>query len=285
MFLRALIGMLITICMMAVTSPLRADEPAPAHETLQVESIKLGETRVVNIWLPPGYEAAREPGYPVLYMPDGGIKEDFPHVATTVNSLVRNGSIPPMLVVGIENTQRRRDMTGPTEVAEDRKIAPVIGGSGAFRSFIADELMPMIHKRYAVNGRSAIIGESAAALFIVETFFLQPKLFDTYIALDPSLWWNNQQWSREAESRLNGMEEINARLVVASADANGNGQVTVNFIQALCEHPKVGLAWVHVPRPNLRHDTIYRGVEKTVLTLAFSKNFESSPDCPDAPSP
>ena len=281
MSLRALTGILFTICLIANTSPTRADEPVPTHETLQVESTKLGETRVINVWVPPGYVAGKKSGYPVLYMPDGGIKEDFPHVVATVDSLVHSGSIPPMLVVGIENTQRRRDMTGPTEVAEDLKTAPVIGGSGAFRAFIADELMPTIRKRYAVNDKSAIIGESVAGLFIVETFFLKPNLFDTYIALDPSLWWNNEQWTREAGSRLDGMGQINARLLLASADATGNGQVTVNLVEALCQHPKAGLVWTHLPRPDLRHDNIYKGLEKTVLALAFSSKFESTKNCPD----
>jgi hypothetical protein len=69
--------------------------------------------------------------------------EDFPHVTATVQSLITAGAMRPFIVVGIENPERRRDMTGPTEVAEDRKIAPRVGGSAAFRTFIRDELMPM----------------------------------------------------------------------------------------------------------------------------------------------
>ncbi|MBK7769478.1 MAG: hypothetical protein IPI48_02800 [bacterium] len=64
----------------------------------------------------------------------------------------------------------------------------MVGGSAAFRTFIRDELMPEIGKRYRGNGRTAIVGESAAGLFILETFFIEPTLFDTYIALSPSLW-------------------------------------------------------------------------------------------------
>jgi hypothetical protein len=79
-------------------------------------------------------------GYPVLYMPDGGLQEDFPHVATTVDTAIRAGEMRPLIVVGIENTERRRGMTGPTQVDEDRKIAPRVGGSAAFRGFIRDEV-------------------------------------------------------------------------------------------------------------------------------------------------
>ena len=57
-------------------------------------------------------------------MPDGGIGEDFLHVAGLLQVSVGNGTMRPFLLVGIENTERRRDMTGPTRVEEDRRIAP-----------------------------------------------------------------------------------------------------------------------------------------------------------------
>ena len=85
--------------------------------------------------------------------------EDFPHIANTVAELIARGDIPPVRVVGIENTDRKRDMTGPTTVAEDRELLPSNGGSAEFRTFIRDELMPVVEERYACDGRRAIIGE------------------------------------------------------------------------------------------------------------------------------
>ena len=61
-------------------------------------------------------------------VPDGGVAEDFLHVAGLVQVSVGNGTMRPFLLVGIENTERRRDMTGPTENENDRKIAPRVGG-------------------------------------------------------------------------------------------------------------------------------------------------------------
>ncbi|MEM7561320.1 MAG: alpha/beta hydrolase, partial [Planctomycetota bacterium] len=66
---------------------------------------------------------------PVLYMPDGGIKEDFPHIANTLAKLIAENTIPPMILVGIENTERRRDLTGPSEVAAEETIAPLTDGA------------------------------------------------------------------------------------------------------------------------------------------------------------
>src|SRR6185503_3938979 len=108
----------------------------------------------------------------------------------------------PFILVGIENTQRRRDMTGPTENPEDKKIAPKVGGSALFRAFIRKELIPEVKARYRSTNETAIVGESLAGLFIVETFLLEPDLFDTYIAFDPSLWWNNKKLVNGAAERL-----------------------------------------------------------------------------------
>jgi predicted alpha/beta superfamily hydrolase len=82
--------------------------------------------------------------------------------------------------------QRPRDTTGPTDNAEDKAIAPTVGGSAAFRAFIRRELMPRIQQRYRTRNDIAVVGESLAGLFLVETLFLEPDLFGTYIAFDPS---------------------------------------------------------------------------------------------------
>ena len=115
-------------------------DPVPVHDTFTVASRALGEARPINVYTPPQYHAAAEARFPVLYMPDGGIDEDFPHVVKTIDSLIALGAIRPVLVVGIPNTQRRRDLTGPTRVAADSAIAPRVGGSAAFRSFLDSEL-------------------------------------------------------------------------------------------------------------------------------------------------
>ncbi|MEK0397284.1 alpha/beta hydrolase-fold protein, partial [Lactobacillus delbrueckii] len=54
------------------------------------------------------------------------------------------------------------------------------------------ELMPAVKARYRTTNETAIIGESLAGLFVMETLFQTPELFDTYIAIDPSVWWNHE---------------------------------------------------------------------------------------------
>ncbi|HYR10888.1 MAG TPA: alpha/beta hydrolase-fold protein [Longimicrobium sp.] len=256
-----------------VSASAAAQEQVPPHETFTIESTALGETRRINVYTPPGYTQWGAE-YPVLYMPDGGVQEDFPHVAATVDAGIRASEMRRMIVVGIENTERRRDMTGPTEVAEDRAIAPRVGGSAAFRRFIADELMPEVRRRYRVTGETAIIGESLAGLFIVETFFLQPGLFHTYIALSPSLWWNNEALVRGSDARLkdawwDGLSAPRV-LYLSSADEDNIAPAAARLAEVLRANEVFLLQWQYQPRPELTHATIYRAEAPRVLRELFS---------------
>ncbi len=245
-----------------------AQESVPPHDTFTIQSAALGEARRINVYTPPG-DPADDVSHPVLYMPDGGVQEDFPHVAGTVDAGIRAGEMRRMIVVGIENTERRRDMTGPTEVEEDRRIAPRVGGSAAFRRFIADELMPEIRRRYRATEESSIIGESLAGLFVVETFLLQPDLFDTYIALDPSLWWNGEALVRGAGARIRARPGAPAVLYLSSADEPNIAAAAARLAEVLRANASPALRWRYVPRPDLTHATIYRAVAPQVLRDLF----------------
>lgn len=177
-------------------------EPLTIGQSFTLDSHILGEVRRINVYRPTIYGEPPAGPLPVLYMLDGGLHEDFLHIAGLVQVLVSNGGMRPALLVGVENTQRRRNLTGPTSNPDNLKIAPVVGGSAAFRRFVRDELIPAVRARYDVSDRRALIGESLAGLFVLETFFLDRDLFDTYIAIDPSLWWADGELVRLAESRL-----------------------------------------------------------------------------------
>jgi uncharacterized protein len=241
----------------APVGPIEKAAPLVIGETFTIDSRILGETRRLNAYLPPGYAEAPQGRFPVLYMPDGGIAEDFLHVAGLVQVSVGNGTMRPFILVGIENTQRRRDMTGPTENANDKKIAPRVGGSAAFRSFIRRELMPGVKARYRTTNETAIVGESLAGLFVVETFLLEPDLFDTYIAFDPSLWWNNQKLVADSAGRLRTWQKLEKRLYFASSAEKGIVEVTQRFADTLTKNAPPGLHWHYEKMPDEKHSTIY----------------------------
>jgi predicted alpha/beta superfamily hydrolase len=246
-----------------------APEAVLPHQSFTLASRILGETRRINVYTPPGYDAAPDKRYPVLYMPDGGLAEDFPHVTRDVDTAIRAGQMRPLIVVGIENTKRRRDMTGPTQMASDKEIAPVVGGSAAFRAFLRDELVPEIAKRVRGSGETAIVGESLAGLFVLETFFEEPSLFDTYIALSPSLWWNDQALVHAAAARLEANPSIEARLYFATAGDDQQEQAAELLVRALRAKAPVGLGWSYTAWPRLKHSTIYRGASPAVFRKLF----------------
>lgn len=237
--------------------PASAATPLAIGETFTIESRVLGETRRINVYAPAGYAESPDARLPVLYMPDGGIGEDFLHVAGLVQVSVGNGTMRPFLLVGIENTERRRDMTGPTANEVDRKIAPRVGGSAAFRRFIRTELMPEVGRRYRTTDETAIVGESLAGLFVVETFLLEPDLFDTWIAFDPSLWWNDGELVARAPELLRGRAARESTLYLASSDQREIAELTRRLAETLERTAPPGVRWHHEPMPEERHSTIY----------------------------
>jgi predicted alpha/beta superfamily hydrolase len=231
--------------------------PLVIGESFTLDSKVLNETRRINVYFPPGHAASSGARLPALYMPYGGLAEDFLHIAGLVQVGVSNGTMRPFLLVGIENTERRRDMTGPTENAEDKKIAPRVGGSKAFRTFLRDELMPRVKGRYRTTAETAIIGESLAGLFVVETFLLEPDLFDTYIAVDPSLWWNDQKLVADAGKQLRARPTLKKVLYLAWSSEEKVPGVAQRFVDALERSAPAGVRWRSVKMPEEKHATIY----------------------------
>ena len=245
-------------------------DPIPKHDTFKVVSKAVAETRTINVWTPEEY-AKNTDSLPVLYMLDGGTKEDFPHIANTLSELIKAKKIKPIILVGIENTERRRDLTGPTVVKKDKEIAPVVGGSEKFRSFVNDELFAEINKRYRTTAEKGIIGESVAGLFVVETFLTHPEMFDFYIAFDPSLWWNNQHLVKTAKEHLAKFTTAEKRLWFAGSSAEDIYVSTRALSKTLeSEHLK-NLKWHYSDEPKEQHNTIFRATKVKALEWSLNK--------------
>lgn len=267
--LRAIVCALIVPGLSMPASALESASPLVIGETFTIDSRILSETRRINVYLPPGYAESPNARLPVLYMPDGGMAEDFLHVAGLVQVSVGNGTMRPFLLVGIENTQRRRDLTGPTQSADDKRIAPQVGGSEAFRGFIRQELMPQVKTRYRTTNEAAIMGESLAGLFVVETFLLEPDLFDTYIAFDPSLWWNNHKLVDDAAARLRARPKLEKTLYFASSDEKGLAEITQEFAAVLTKNTPPSVRWHYEKFPDEKHSTIYHPAALKAFRAVF----------------
>jgi predicted alpha/beta superfamily hydrolase len=236
----------------------------PQHNTFKLASEQLSEKRTINVWRPNG-EITDIDSLPVMYMADGGIKEDFPHIANTLDKLIKEKKIPPVMLVGIENTERRRDLTGPTEMESDKKAAPVVGGAAKFRAFIKEELIPEIERRYCTKNQRTIIGESLSGLFVMETFFLAPEIFDNYIAFDPSLWWNNHALVQNAKQYLNQALDSTKRIWFTTSDATDINVHTNALAKMLQTVNNPNIQWQYAPEPKEKHNTIFRATKEKAI--------------------
>ncbi|HQW91813.1 MAG TPA: alpha/beta hydrolase-fold protein [Ferruginibacter sp.] len=184
-------------CFITVSFAQTGKDPATKPFVLgvieELPSTILAEKRILNIYLPEGYHKNDSSKYPVIYLLDGSADEDFIHVAGLVqfNNFSWINRVPKSIVVGIANTDRRRDLTFPSSLAEDKKMSPTSGGSAAFINFIEKELQPFIEKKYKANRTRTIIGQSLGGLLATEILLKKPMLFNKYIIISPSLWWDN----------------------------------------------------------------------------------------------
>lgn len=168
--------------------------PLNVGETIEWESSVLGEKRLLNVYLPLSYSWDTAKVYPVIYLLDGSMDEDFVHIS----GLVQFGSfswvnmLPESIVIGISNIDRRRDYTFPSTTKEDLEYNPTSGKSEKFIRFIEQELIGIVNERYRTNDERTLIGQSLGGLLATEILLKKPDVFDNYIIISPSLWWNKE---------------------------------------------------------------------------------------------
>ncbi|MCB1582897.1 MAG: alpha/beta hydrolase [Xanthomonadales bacterium] len=168
-------------------------QPFNLGETLTWDSKTLQQPRTINVYLPQNYYSS-DKKYPVIYLLDGSADEDFIHIA----GLVQFGSfpwinmIPESIVIGIANVDRKHDFTFPTNNEQDLKDFPTTGGSAQFIQFLEQELQPLVAKTYRTTSEKTIIGQSLGGLLTTEILFKQPDLFDNFLIVSPSMWWDDE---------------------------------------------------------------------------------------------
>lgn len=164
-------------------------------KTMTIISKVLKEERQLNVYLPANYRIDKSKKYPVIYLLDGSQNEDFIHVT----GIVQFGTfswinlLPESIVVGIGNVDRKRDFTYPSKDKLDQKEFPTAGQSANFIAFLEKELQPFINEKYRTTKIKTLIGQSLGGLLATEILFKKPNLFDNYIIVSPSLWWDEER--------------------------------------------------------------------------------------------
>jgi uncharacterized protein len=170
------------------TVPAMADTVA-AGERLTLQSKVLGEERTVSVTLPASYARSTQ-RYPVLYLTDA--QWQFDQTRSTANFLSRNGLIPEMIIVGVANTDRTRDLyaTRADFKQNGRTIPfPTSGNADQFLEFFEKELIPWVESRYRTMPLRIVAGHSAGGNFAMHTMRMRPELFQAVIAASPWLSW------------------------------------------------------------------------------------------------
>ena len=191
-------------------------------KTITIESSILNETRTILVHLPEGY-TNEQTKYPVLYLTDGSY--NFLHTVATMNFLAESGRIPQMIVVGVANTDRTRDLTPAILQSEKNDQYKTAGGADNFLQFFEQELIPYVEKHYRTQPYRIFSGHSFGGLFAVNALLNKPELFNAYLAVSPSLWWDNQRLINEANNLLK-KADWHGRTLYVSMAAESEDMVT-----------------------------------------------------------
>lgn len=248
----------------AIAAP-AGGKPIVVGQTFEIQSSVLNEPRRLNVWLPAGY---REDGprLPVLYLLDGGVDEDFHHIAGLANISSAYGVTREFIVVGIESGSRRRyHMTWPSLDADDLKAIPHNGGAAEYRLFLVSDVIAWVEANFHVSSERVLMGESLGGLFAVDTLLRQPDMFTGYIAIDPSLWWNKGALVQQRD--LPGWRVRTPRRKVFLALSSEGPKAEMEH---LVEGLGGGADLTSRPMPEETHASIYHPAATTALRILFA---------------
>lgn len=217
----------VILCTPALLSAQELTPPIP--QKLVLHSKLLNEDRTIWVRMPAAAQGKKE-RYAVAYLTDaaGNVNE----FGATVDFLNNANFMPPLIVVGITNTDRVRDLT-PTRAdvkdPDDGSVEsyPTSGGADKFLDFIQTELVPEIDKRYPTQPFRIIVGHSLGGSFAIHALMNRPQLFQACIATSPSLWWDDFYTLRQAQQFFPKQKEFPRALFFALA--NEGGPMTEGF--------------------------------------------------------
>ena len=231
-------------CLLFISSAAFAQSTTGTVSRLTLKSTVLGEDRIVLVRTPAEYETNKT-SYPVLYMTDGDAH--IGHTASTIDFLTRNGRTSELIVVGVTNTDRTRDLTpvkSTNKNAAGNLQFPTSGGADNFLKFIETELIPQIEKQYRVQPYRILAGHSLGGLFTIHSMITKPGFFNSYVAVSPSLQWEHGETLKRAEEFLKNQKEMKATLFVSLGNETGAIEESFNSFRDLLSKTSIkGFEW------------------------------------------
>jgi hypothetical protein len=243
----------VVVSLLASAGGAAAQGPLSMGELFAIDSKVMGEQRRVLVWTPPGY-AVGTAAYPVLYLTDAD--RQFGHTVMTVEFLSRNGRMPPMIVVGLFNTDRTRDLT-PYKDKDDDAQLPTAGGADRFLQFVETELIPWVEGKYRTQKFRAFAGHSFGGLFAVHALATRPTLFNAVVAVSPSLPWRQGEAVKRIDTMLAQQRTLKGALYVTLGDEGAAMKSGLDRLRAVLEERAgKGLRWDLVEMLDEDHGSI-----------------------------
>ncbi|WP_445360175.1 alpha/beta hydrolase-fold protein [Microbulbifer sp. EKSA005] len=244
-------GKFIAILIAAVWSLTAQSNELTIGERKVIVSQTLEERREYWISLPTSFKEGGYKDYPVLYLLDADFNSFF-HVFTgMVRQLSSDATpvIPEMIVVGIVSQERVRDSSPTRSLTEygGRKNQALsnTGGADQFLEFLREELIPEINAEYPTSGYQILAGYSFTGLPVIHSLYSSPEDFNAYIAIDPSMWWDEQIMLKRYSEFLQGKSTEKRRLFISTSKrvegVYPDENYVAEFIRLLNEKPKKGL--------------------------------------------
>lgn len=203
---------LIAICFVSVVHAQDTLLRRPHGKLDSIHSAILNQERMIQVFLPADYKPGNGKKYDVLYVLDGG-NWNVGVVGDVQHFVENEGSVPPTIIVSVMGIDRNVELT-PTHLDNWKGS----GGAPAFLSFIKNELVPYINKNYPSDGDNTLWGHSLSGMFAIYAMVNEPGLFKSYIAVDPSIWWDHSYVAKQAAARLPGMTSQNMTLFIAGRE-------------------------------------------------------------------
>jgi len=191
-------------------------------DILTIQSEILNEDRNIYIYLPDSYTKSTF-NYPVIYLLDA--ENDFHHTTGLVNFLATSDKIPEHIVVGIENTNRSRDLTpeAPNDI-QSQQFWGEIGGAKSFSRFIDEELIPFINNNFRTNPYKIIRGQSFGGLFAFYDLLKGNQLFNAYLTSSPQISWSNNMLWNDFE-KFKQLENNHVKVFIAEAEKDFKNEI------------------------------------------------------------
>jgi len=217
-----------------------------------LHSDALGQQRLFQVFVPPSWKPGDTTTYEVLYVLDGGNWNTG--LVTKIQQFIEGeGNMPPVMVVSIMGIDRNIELT-PTHLATWN--APT-GGAENFLKFITHELIPYIGKTYPASGDNTLWGHSLSAMFAIYAMLNEPTAFRSFIAVDPSCWWDDNYVPRLAAKKLPSVSSLQASLFIAGREGNALHEMRIDTMETVLKNnAPPGLHWKLITYAGESHSSV-----------------------------